>query len=141
MRLLPFLAALVLAGACWVLARRPAPPPPAGKDGLVGDRQGRLGHGERGTAGSAGATVLPIVPDQGGSPPIASPSLQAITYEGDANQSLFEQYAVWLCRRWVFPAVAGQYGVGDGTAQFVHSRPWRPNPAPLCHRLEPERLS
>jgi hypothetical protein len=61
----------------------------------------------------------PQVPDNGGGV-LARPNLVLMTYDSDPNQAGLEQWGVWFMDGGILANTLGQYGVGNGTIQFVH---------------------
>ena len=92
---------------------------------------------QTGTACDAGAvcegttcyvTSGPQVPNQNGGV-ISQPNVVLMTFNDDPNQSALEQWGVWIMDGGYLPTTAGQYGVGDGTIQFVHLSDAKPTQA------------
>jgi hypothetical protein len=69
------------------------------------------------TSGAA-SSLWPLVPNHGRGV-IAAPNLIFLTYAGDPNQAIVQQYGVWIADGGYLPLVAGEYGIGNATAQFV----------------------
>ncbi len=60
----------------------------------------------------------PQVPNlQGGV--LVQPNLVIMTYDTDPNQAAIEQWGVWIADGGYLSTTVGQYGVGNGTVQFV----------------------
>ncbi|MHB8420339.1 MAG: hypothetical protein ACYDCL_19885 [Myxococcales bacterium] len=66
--------------------------------------------------------VWPLVPNQGNGV-LTSPNLVVLTYSDDPNAASLQADAAWMADGGYLPLVAGQYGVGDGTVQFVDLGP------------------
>ena len=70
--------------------------------------------------GSTSSAGWPTVPNQANGPVIASPNLVTITFDNDSNATVLDQYGTWITTGGYLPAAAGEYGIGNGTAQSVH---------------------
>lgn len=60
----------------------------------------------------------PQVPNQMGGV-LSQPNLVIMTYDADPNQAALENWGVWIADGGFLPTTVGQYGVGNGTVQFV----------------------
>ena len=103
----------------------------SGRCEAQGSGTGTTSGGSSTTGGTSGTSNWPIVPDQG-DPTVTTPNLIFMTYSDDTNQAFFNQYGVWIADGGYLPQVAGQYGVGNGTVQFVNlgNSNTGPTPAP-----------
>jgi len=75
------------------------------------------------------ANGWPLVPDQGGDPVISTPHLVLITYTNDTNQTALDGYGTWIAGGGYIEKVAGEYGVNNGSVEFVQLDP-AAHPAP-----------
>ena len=80
----------------------------------VGCDAGAVCEGTTCLAGSG-----PQVPNQMGGV-ISHPNLVIMTYDTDPDQAALENWGVWIADGGYLPTTVGQYGVGNGTVQFVH---------------------
>jgi hypothetical protein len=86
--------------------------------GGTGSTTGTGGSTSSNGTSTGGNDQWPLVP-YGNGGVIASPNLVFMTYADDPNQSDLEKYGVWIADGGYLPLVAEQYGVGNGTVQFV----------------------
>ena len=71
-----------------------------------------------GSGSSSGGPLWPLVPYHDGGV-LAAPNVVLMTWANDPDQSVLEQYGTWIADGGYLPKVAGEYGVGNGTVQFV----------------------
>ncbi len=68
----------------------------------------------------------PQIPNQNGGV-LTQPNIVIMTFDSDPNQQAIENWAVWIADGGYLPATIGQYGVGNGTVQFVRLKDAMPN--------------
>ncbi len=77
----------------------------------------------------------PQLPDSNGGV-LTQPNVVLMTFDTDPNQAALEQWGVWFADGGILQNVLGQYGVGNGTIQFVRLSDSMPDPSSFPSYLE-----
>jgi len=77
----------------------------------------------------------PQLPDNGGGV-LAQPNVVLMTFDSDPNQAALEQWGVWFMDGGILETTLSQYGVQNGTIQFVRLKDSMPDPNSFPTYLE-----